>query len=309
VAIVVSQYAVLTICALATLGLILRLWIKRRRAGLLTKDIWTTLLGVFALGWIFYRVAWNLVEPAVLRVGMDFDEAQSVLARQRAHPAGFDVILPNAQRDQRNLDFYWLATGPSVRIVSKTTPTGRIVESISVSTYAPKSWESKMDPERDKFLDSFVKVEEYDLKTIPMDGGGVQGDDRVPGGGRERAARIQFISNLIVLGVVALACILGVVAGARITETSIRRIRRRLFAVVVLFALGIILICCLVRLQTWDDILTVIILSTFVLFCYAIYAFFVAVSLIFRAGDRRAGLSLACTALVPVFIILVASVI
>jgi hypothetical protein len=318
----ISQFAVLAICGLASLVLIVRFWINRRRAiarkddicttalGVLRqKDICTTALGVLALGLIFYRVAWNLVTPAVLQVGMDFDEAQSVLARQHAKQAGFDALLPKAEREQKKLLYYWLVTGPAVKIIAKTTPTGHVIESLSFSTYAPKSWKSKTDPEHEKFFDSFVQVEEYDLKTSPIDRGGVQGDDRVPGGGREQAATLRLISNLVFSAILAVACLVGLVAGGRVDEKSIRSIRRFLLWAVALFALGLILLHCLERLGIEDGIVAIVALCAVLFLAYAVFALFVAVRLMFRAEHRRTSFPLACTALLPVFVVLVASVI
>jgi hypothetical protein len=105
---IVISYAVLIICGLGALGLIFRLWINRWNAKVRMKDLWTTLLGILVFGWIVYRVVCNLVEPAVLRVGMDFDKAEVILKRQWATPAGFDVIR---HRGRKQSDYYWLATG------------------------------------------------------------------------------------------------------------------------------------------------------------------------------------------------------
>ncbi|OHB84473.1 MAG: hypothetical protein A2V98_15280 [Planctomycetes bacterium RBG_16_64_12] len=237
------------------------------------------MLGILVFGWIFYRIVAILLTPAMLHVGMGFDKAQLILRQQGAKQAWFDVI---PRRGQRQFDYYWLATGPAIEIISKTTPTGRIVESMFVSTYAPKSWKSKSDPEYAKFFDSFVRVEEYDLKTKPVDDGGVQGCDLVPGGGRERAARFEFILNCILLGILAITCILGLGTGTMVSEASVGLIRRVLSVMVGLFAMLCIPTFYLnsIQQEIGDAIVVIIGLSTFLLGVYAIFAFSVGVALV-----------------------------
>lgn len=232
-------------------------------------------------GLIFFRVVWHLVQPAVLHVGMDFDKAQSILANQRAEQAGFDVMLlheaQKAPADRRQLHHYWLQTGRAIAIISKPAPDGQVIESISVSTHAPKSWEGKGDPERDKFFASFVEVKEYDLMAKSADCGGVLSDDRVMPGGREKAAeratREQFTIECVFYGAQILAAILGLVAGVTVAETLVGIIRRILWFAVAMFVLEAILLCWL-RRDSGGGVMEALSLSAFLFMSYATVALF-----------------------------------
>jgi hypothetical protein len=107
-------------------------------------------------------------KESMIYVGMLFAEAD---ARLKAHGAAatlFPMALSPEDYDQgKELHYYTLRSGAVMAMVSRPGPAGRVVGSLSVSTYVPKSWDSKTDPERDRFFDSFQGHEEYDLGVAP----------------------------------------------------------------------------------------------------------------------------------------------
>ena len=104
-------------------------------------------------------------KAGLIYVGMLFDQAEAKLKEFGARPAGFDWMLTaEASRKGLELHVYRLRSSVVMSLHSKPGKTGRLVDSISVSTYEPKSWESKIDPEYDKFMQSFESREEYDLE-------------------------------------------------------------------------------------------------------------------------------------------------
>jgi hypothetical protein len=109
----------------------------------------------------------------VIRVGMDFEKAKAILKEHGAKKTQLQVLVK--YRDFESGDeipgimthFYNLPDGPTMEIGSEPSATGRLVYRISVSTYEPKSYKNKQDPEHDKFLRSFDLVDEYDLDNPP----------------------------------------------------------------------------------------------------------------------------------------------
>jgi len=106
---------------------------------------------------------------AVIRVGMSFPAADTLLKSHGAKTTDFQVMLtPEQTRVGQRLHYYRLPTGPVLSMITKPTKGGRAVLSLAVSTYASKrEWESKIDPERDRFFNSFNTVEAYDLEEPP----------------------------------------------------------------------------------------------------------------------------------------------
>ncbi|HZP61143.1 MAG TPA: hypothetical protein VFB27_12535 [Opitutaceae bacterium] len=105
---------------------------------------------------------------SVLYLGMPFDQADEKLREYGAEPTMFEVALtPEAYRKGMQIHYYHLTSGVFIEIRSKPGGSARVVASISVSAYVPKSWDSIDDPERMKFFDSFKNCEEYDLRKEP----------------------------------------------------------------------------------------------------------------------------------------------
>ncbi len=100
----------------------------------------------------------------VIRIGMDFEKADAMLKTRGAEPEAFQVA-PSPEDTKRGIDFYYykLPSGAYLHVFSEPGETGRVVKSIFVSTYEPKSWKGKTDPERDKFFESFREIREYDF--------------------------------------------------------------------------------------------------------------------------------------------------
>jgi len=106
--------------------------------------------------------------PGAIRVGMDFEKAHAILMEHGAKEFMLQVQLEvDPERPDRELNYYQPPSGPCMEIISAPAGTGRIVESISVPTYKPKSWKCKTDPEYLKFHYSFKSVQEYDLDNPP----------------------------------------------------------------------------------------------------------------------------------------------
>jgi hypothetical protein len=109
-----------------------------------------------------------LRKDSVIYVGMLFSDADSRLREYGAKPTMFQMVLTRkAYKRGNELHYYRLHSGVILDMVSQPGKTGRIVGSMSVSTYDPKSWDSKLDPERDEFFGSFQSREEYDLEGGP----------------------------------------------------------------------------------------------------------------------------------------------
>lgn len=103
-------------------------------------------------------------KESVIYVGMGFDQADARLKQYGAASTMYQMELtPKAYKAGKELHYYQLRSGAVVDIISQPGKTGRVVGSLSVSTYEPKSWDSKLDPERDKFFESFENRDEYDL--------------------------------------------------------------------------------------------------------------------------------------------------
>jgi len=107
-------------------------------------------------------------KEGVLCVGMPFAVAEAKLKAREAESTMFEVMLtPKEYRAGKELHFYCLRSGAYLEIVSAPGKTGRIVDSMAINTYSPKSYSSKMDPEYTKFHRSFMQCSEYDLGTEP----------------------------------------------------------------------------------------------------------------------------------------------
>jgi hypothetical protein len=108
-------------------------------------------------------------KASVIFVGMSFRKAEEQLTLHGAKTVHERAVLIDisAGRKGRDLHFYILPNRVRVDLVSGPAKTERIVESIRVGTYDPKSWESLEDPEQVKFRDSFREKKEYDLEDQP----------------------------------------------------------------------------------------------------------------------------------------------
>jgi hypothetical protein len=115
--------------------------------------------------------------------------------------------------------------------------------------------------------------------------------------------------DIILLGIPPLAILFGGLVGATATEETVRVIRRVLWVVVALFTLDIVAACVVARLRFDRGYRDVILQLAILLGFYSIFALFAGLALMFRAGRRRAGLSMVIMALLPVPTFLIAGVI
>ena len=107
-------------------------------------------------------------KSSIIRVGMSFKQADSLLKSHGAKPTAFQLGRPpEFEREGQQGHFYALPSGTVVALESKPEKSGRVVCSISVSTYELKSWQSKDDPEASKFFRSFKDKEEYNIEKMP----------------------------------------------------------------------------------------------------------------------------------------------
>lgn len=304
------QYALLVIYALATLGLIVRLYVNARSAKLNKRTLAATLLGILVFSWVGYRMASLLFVAPVVRVGMDFDQARLMLLQQGAKQSYFDVLPTSGQ-----INFYWLSTGPTIRIQSEIGRSGRVIESMAVSTYRPSSWGAKGNPEQNLFFDSFVDVAEYNLRSKPADDNAGQADALSPYKGRDMSSTDRIVIDGILFGVLAFVCVLGLVAGVLASDASIRRIRRVLLVVVGLFAIIDIATFYWAFNATTNHqeasagVYVFVMVSASLLALAAISASFVGAALIFRPGHRQTGFDMICIGLLPIFVVLIGKVI
>jgi hypothetical protein len=105
---------------------------------------------------------------SVIYVNMPLDQAEAKLRQFGARPAFLSILLTRkGVEGGRELDHYTLRSGFVLSVTSKPKGSGRIIDQMSVSTYLPKSRESKTDPEYEKFYRSFRACTEYDLELTP----------------------------------------------------------------------------------------------------------------------------------------------
>jgi len=103
-------------------------------------------------------------KDSVIYVGMGFDQAEATLKQYGAAPTMYEMELTSkAHKAGKELHYYQLRSGAVVDLISQPGKAGRVVGSLLVSPYEPKSWDSKLDPERDKFFESFENRDEVDL--------------------------------------------------------------------------------------------------------------------------------------------------
>ena len=84
-----------------------------------------------------------------------------------AKPTMYEVQVNDPNHKGLNLHYFALKSGEVLEVISEPGQFGRRVAVMKISTYKPKSWDSKIDPEREKFLTSFKEVKEYDLAATP----------------------------------------------------------------------------------------------------------------------------------------------
>ena len=97
-----------------------------------------------------------------LKVGMSWSEALAMLKSHGAAPMPLQVMGGFHFR---------LASGDALELNSPEEQFGKpeTVSRMALCTYRPRSWESKVDPERMKFFQSFVEVEVLDLTKYQAD--------------------------------------------------------------------------------------------------------------------------------------------
>ena len=99
-----------------------------------------------------------------IHVGMNLSLAETILKESGSKETMYQMALVRNDRN-RKLHYFKL---PSGRVISFISENGehktRKISSMSISTYEPKSWNSKLDTERKKFFDSFKQINEYKFK-------------------------------------------------------------------------------------------------------------------------------------------------
>jgi len=102
----------------------------------------------------------------MLRVGMPLESAESMLKQRGAKPCPLQVM--SRTPDGKAIRYYRLKNHPDIRIIASHEQSGIIIESLAIQTYTSRrAWESKVDPEREKYFQSFKNVQEYDLEKQP----------------------------------------------------------------------------------------------------------------------------------------------
>lgn len=102
-----------------------------------------------------------------ISIGMPLEEALVILKSHHAKETGFQVVSSDPND---HLRFFDLPNGRTLEIVSAADSDSRqTIKGMFISTYQPKSWTSKQDPERSKFFESFRQVQHYDMIDQPKD--------------------------------------------------------------------------------------------------------------------------------------------
>jgi hypothetical protein len=97
-----------------------------------------------------------------IRTGMNWDAA---IKRLETHGATVTADALRPPDDLCNFAHYALPDGPVINLVGRNNEQGVCrVAGLFLSNETPKSWKSKLDPERVKFFDSFRAVDSYRLK-------------------------------------------------------------------------------------------------------------------------------------------------
>lgn len=99
--------------------------------------------------------------------GMSLEDALVILKSHHAKETGIQVVSSDPND---HLRFFDLPNGRTLEIVSAADSDSRqTIKGMFISTYQPKSWTSKQDPERSKFFESFRQVQHYDMIDQPKD--------------------------------------------------------------------------------------------------------------------------------------------
>lgn len=102
----------------------------------------------------------------VINKGMLFETADKILINNGAKTTMFQVEFTKENVALGfKVHYYVLPSDLVCEMVSKPNEKGRIVDSISVSSYQPKSVKSKLDPEREKFWASFKSYDSYEFEA------------------------------------------------------------------------------------------------------------------------------------------------
>jgi hypothetical protein len=99
---------------------------------------------------------------------MDFDIVNRLLEERGAKQETFQM---GPRVDGKVERYYRLNDQSCLKIIGSRwdRKTGSTVESVCLSTYErKKQWESKTDPDGERYFDSFKEVAAYDLDKVPI---------------------------------------------------------------------------------------------------------------------------------------------
>ena len=109
-------------------------------------------------------------KASVLFVGMSFEAAEHQLKLHGAKAVVERTLLIDtggAELNGRKVDCYILPDHRRLDLCSRPEIAGRVLYSIDVATYDPKSWNGGDDPELTKFYASMRHYKEYELEGGP----------------------------------------------------------------------------------------------------------------------------------------------
>jgi hypothetical protein len=107
------------------------------------------------------------IPPSVVFSGMYLVDLEQKMLAGGAEATMYEVEVNDPDHKGLDLHYFALKSGEILEVVSEPGQFGRRVAVMKISTSKPKSRDSKVDPERDKFLASFKEIKEYDLAATP----------------------------------------------------------------------------------------------------------------------------------------------
>jgi hypothetical protein len=108
-------------------------------------------------------------KASVIYIGMPFEEAELLLKTYGAETYQDQSLMRagTARQGYKSQKYHHPNKRADLEVVSKSEKGVRTIHGLLISTYIPKSWESKTDPEVAKYHDSFERRQEIDLEKEP----------------------------------------------------------------------------------------------------------------------------------------------
>lgn len=97
--------------------------------------------------------------------GMLLNDAIAILKSHQAKGTAYQVM---PSRKNEHLHWFTIPDGRVLEFTSVANQSGQhSITNLYLSTYQPKSWQSKIDPERTRFFASFQPLTHYDFTGKP----------------------------------------------------------------------------------------------------------------------------------------------